>query len=87
MAASSDSPKREGSDPALLGILALLAADRDEEDGTPTEVILEEVNLPRPDIGKVVGKSPDAVRKVIERHAAAKRKPGKAKARKGKGKA
>lgn len=74
MAGHADPSRQDGSDPALLGILALLAAGRDEEDGTPTEVMLARVGLPRAEIAKVVAKSSEAVRKVIERDAAAKEK-------------
>lgn len=55
------------TDPALLGLLALVAADRGEQGSIPTEIILSRVGLGNAEISAVVGKSPDAVRKMIER--------------------
>ncbi len=58
------------TDPALLGLIALVAADRDaqgSESKVPTEIILSRAGLGNAEISAVVGKSPDAVRKMIER--------------------
>lgn len=58
------------TDPALLALLALLAADRDPENPDaklPTEIILSRVGMGNADIAAVVGKSPDAVRMMIGR--------------------
>ncbi len=58
------------TDPALLALLALLAADRDTQSPDsklPTEIVLSRVGLGNADIAAVVGKSPDAVRKMVER--------------------
>ena len=77
------SEAKTSSDPALLGILALMAADRasaDRDEQLPTELILDRVGVPRPDIARVVGKSEDATAKVIER---ARNPAAKAKAKKG----
>lgn len=67
------------TDPALLGILALLAADRAErrpEPEVPTELVLDAAGLDHRLIGEILGKQPDAVRMKITRAkaAAAKRK-------------
>lgn len=70
------------SDPALLGILALLAAERDPKAQPPTEVLLARVGLAYEDIAPVVGKTPEAVRKAASRAGAAKPKAKKAKAKK-----
>jgi hypothetical protein len=58
------------TDPALLALLALIAADRDSQgpdSKLPTEIILSRAGLGNADIAVVVGKSPDAVRKMVER--------------------
>lgn len=55
---------------ALSGILAVMAAEREESDGgtrRKTEVVLAEAGLNNQEIGQIVGKGADAVRKVIER--------------------
>jgi hypothetical protein len=68
-------------DPALLGILALLAADRAERDPEPkfaTELVLDAARLDHRLIADVVGKKPDAVRMKISR-AKTPAKKGKAK--------
>jgi hypothetical protein len=57
-------------DPALLGILALLAADRAERDPEPklaTELVLGAAGLDHRLIAEVVGKNPAAVRMKISR--------------------
>ena len=66
--AGTDSP-----DPALLGILALLAADREERGDLeiPTELILTEAGLSSAQIGPMLGKSPGAVREKARRAKAA----------------
>jgi hypothetical protein len=71
------------TDPALLGILALLAADRAERDPEPalaTELVLDAAGLDHRLIADVVGKKPDAVRMKISRAKAPAQK-GKAKAK------
>ena len=67
------------SDPALLGILALLAAERDPKAQPSTEVLLARVGLTFEDIGLVVDKSSEAVRKAASRAGAAKAKGTKVK--------
>ncbi len=72
------------ADPALLGLLALAVADRDaqgSESKVPTEIILSRVGLGNSEIAAVVGKSPDAVRKMIERAKSGpkEKKPGRSK--------
>lgn len=65
------------TDPALLALLALIAADRDSQgpdSKLPTEIILSRAGLGNADIAAVVGKSPDAVRKVVERAKSGSRK-------------
>jgi DNA-directed RNA polymerase specialized sigma24 family protein len=67
MAGKDESPS---SDPALLGVLALLAADRAEREPqpeVPTEVLLGHAGLSYQVIADVLGKKPEAVRKRIER--------------------
>ncbi|HET7454189.1 MAG TPA: hypothetical protein VFJ76_01580 [Solirubrobacterales bacterium] len=63
----------DSSDPALLGILALLAADREERGDLeiPTELILTEAGLTPAQIGPMIGKSPGAVREKARRAKAA----------------
>lgn len=61
-----------GLESIMLGILALLAAERDErQDDTAkarrTEVILAAAGMSAGEIGKVLGKSRDAVRMTIAR--------------------
>jgi DNA-directed RNA polymerase specialized sigma24 family protein len=58
------------TDPALLALLALLSADRDSQSPDsklPTEIILSRAGLGNAEIAVVVGKSSDAVRKMVER--------------------
>lgn len=55
------------SDPALLGILCLLASERDPTAQPPTEVLLARVGLSYDEIGLVVDKSAEAVRKAATR--------------------
>jgi len=58
------------TDPALLGILALLAADRGERDPQPelsTEMVLDAAGLDYRLIASVIGKKPDAVRMKLRR--------------------
>jgi hypothetical protein len=58
------------TDPALLGILALLAADRAEREPEPklaTELILDAAGLDHWLIAGILGKKPDAVRMKISR--------------------
>jgi hypothetical protein len=55
---------------ALSGILAVVAAEREEGEGATRrkiEVVLAEAGLSNQEIGQMVGKGADAVRKVIER--------------------
>jgi len=69
-------------DPALLGVLALLAADRAERDPEPTlatEVVLDAAGLDHRLIADVIGKKPDAVRMKISRAKAATKKGEKKK--------
>lgn len=58
-------------DAALSGILAMLVAERDERPrdarAAKTEVILASSGLSYDEVAMVTGKSPDAVRKTIER--------------------
>jgi DNA-directed RNA polymerase specialized sigma24 family protein len=66
--------------PALLGILALLAADRAERDppaSLPTELVLDAAGLDYQTIAAVIGKNPDAVRMKIARAKAASKKGSK----------
>jgi hypothetical protein len=60
-------------DPALLGILALLAADREERGdlAIPTELLLTEAGLTPAQIAPLIGKSPGAVREKARRAKAA----------------
>lgn len=55
----------------LLGILALLAADRDEriEDEPPrhTEIVIVEAGFTPQEIAKLTGRNPEAVRSTIRR--------------------
>ncbi len=68
-------PKKEQPQPirmeaALSGILAVMAAEREESEGAArrkTEVVLADAGLSHQEIGQMVGKGADAVRKVIER--------------------
>lgn len=68
-------PKKQQTEPirmeaALSGILAVMAAEREESEGATrrkTEVVLAEAGLNNQEIGQMVGKGADAVRKVIER--------------------
>jgi DNA-directed RNA polymerase specialized sigma24 family protein len=68
-------------DPALLGVLALLAADRAERDPEPrlaTELVLDAAGLDHRLIAEILGKKPDAVRMKISRAKAAEKKGAKA---------
>lgn len=59
-------------DPALMGILALMAADRAEREPPPslaTEVVLAAAGLEYARIAEILGKKPDAVRMKIKRAA------------------
>jgi DNA-directed RNA polymerase specialized sigma24 family protein len=70
------------SDPALLGILALMAADRAErepEPKLPTELVLDAAGLNYQAIAAILGKKPDAVRMKISRAQAATKKAKKSK--------
>lgn len=64
-------------DAALLGILGLLAADREERGDLeiPTELILTEAGLSPALIGPMIGKSAGAVREKARRAKAATDKP------------
>ena len=75
MAGNDEAPSME---PAMLGILALLAADRSEREPEPaisTEVILSAAGLSNQLIANILGKKPDAVRMKINRAKAAAEKP------------
>lgn len=75
MSMAAEEPK---SDPALLAIVALLAADRSEREPEPalaTEVVLSAAGLPNQLIADILGKKPDAVRMKINRAKAAAKKP------------
>jgi hypothetical protein len=66
------------SDPALLAIAALLAADRSEREPEPaiaTEVVLSAAGLSNQLIANILGKKPDAVRMKINRAKATAKKP------------
>src|SRR5689334_6595141 len=73
---------------AMIGILALLAAERDdrlsqvagrrEVDSRRTEVLLAESGLTADQISKVLGKKPDTVRKTLSRAAARSKKDARA---------
>lgn len=71
----SDSPD---SAQVLLGILALLAADRDErvEGATPrrTELILEEAGFSAREISQITGKNYESVRSTLRRASQAGKK-------------
>lgn len=77
-------PKKDeipDADPILLGMLALMAADRAErnpEPAVPTELVLDAVGLPPAQIAAVARKNPDAVRMRITRAKTAAKK-GKSK--------
>jgi len=70
-------------DPALMGILALLAAERAERNPDPavsTELVLDEAGLLHGHIAAIVGKKPDAVRmKIARAKSASKKARGRAK--------
>jgi DNA-directed RNA polymerase specialized sigma24 family protein len=56
----------------LAAILAMLVAEREDQDSEPgnrrkSEVILNEAGLSAPEIATLVGKKPDAVRKTLQR--------------------
>ncbi len=71
MASKDESPS---TDPAMLGVLALLAADRAErqpEPKMPTELVLSGAGLDHHLIASILGKKPDAVRMKIARAKAA----------------
>jgi len=80
------------SERALAGILALLAADREERAATraidsvpikPPEVVLASAGMSAREIGAVLGKPHEAVRSTLRRDAA--RKTGGTKATRGNG--
>jgi hypothetical protein len=68
-------PKKQQTQPipmeaALSGTLAVMAAEREESEGAArrkTEVVLAEAGLNNQQVGQMLGKGADAVRKVIER--------------------
>jgi hypothetical protein len=63
-------PESAQADPALVGILVLLAAERAERsDSTavPTEILLSKAGLAPELVGRVVGKSTGAVRDMSRR--------------------
>lgn len=65
-------PVAETSDPVLLGILALLAAERiarDPKASPPTEVLLARAGLSYDVIAAILDKKPDSVRKAANRAA------------------
>jgi hypothetical protein len=65
------------TDPALLGLLALFAADRAERSPEPelaTEVVLAAAGLDYQLIAGILGKKPDAVRMRVSRTKAASKK-------------
>jgi hypothetical protein len=63
-------------DPALLAIVGLLAADREERGDLqiPTELILTEAGLTPVQVGPLIGKSAGAVREKARRAKAAAEK-------------
>jgi DNA-directed RNA polymerase specialized sigma24 family protein len=64
------STERTETDPALLALVALLAADRSERDPEPqlsTELVLASAGLSHQQIAAILGKKPDAVRMKISR--------------------
>lgn len=69
------------TDPALLGLLALFAAERDDKAQPPTEILLARVGLDYEDIALVVDKTPEAVRKAANRAGLAKSKKSKGSAK------
>lgn len=59
-------------DELLLGILAILVAEREErsldaKDRSKTEIVLNKAGLTAPFIAALMGKNVEAVRKVIQR--------------------
>jgi DNA-directed RNA polymerase specialized sigma24 family protein len=77
MAANDDAPQ---PDPALPGILGLLAADRSERRPEPelaTELVLAGAGLDYELIAGILGKKPDAVRMKVTRAKKAARKGSK----------
>jgi DNA-directed RNA polymerase specialized sigma24 family protein len=65
------SENRESPDPVQLGILALLAAIREEQGpqelAPKTEVLLESAGLPPAVIATALGKQPSTVRATLSR--------------------
>jgi hypothetical protein len=74
---SDVSPPEDLSQRALLGILALLAADRDErlEGGTPrrTEIVLSDAGFSAREIANLTGREYEAVRSSLRRADKAKK--------------
>jgi len=69
------------TDPALLGLLALFAAERDDKAQPPTEVLLARVGVDYEDIALVVNKTPEAVRKAANRAGLSKPRKSKGSAK------
>jgi hypothetical protein len=69
----------------LLGILALLAAERDERVGgvmpRPTELILTDAGFSPREIAQLTGKEYEAVRSSVRRAGATAKKPARKKAK------
>lgn len=74
-------PTATGSERVLLGMLALLAADRDErvEGTTPrrTEIILDDAGFSAREIAQLTGKEYEAVRSSIRRAKSSAKKESK----------
>jgi DNA-directed RNA polymerase specialized sigma24 family protein len=74
---SDASPPEDLTQRALLGILALLAADRDErlEGGTPrrTELVLADAGFSAREIANLTGREYEAVRSSLRRASNAKK--------------
>jgi DNA-directed RNA polymerase specialized sigma24 family protein len=83
MAKTRTQPLELDQSKALAGVLALLAADREEriaanEKGmTRTEVILGEAGLNATEVARLLGKPEPGVRKAIQRGRAARSKGAK----------
>ena len=84
MATKKAEPLRLDSEKAMGGVLALLAAEREEringkQEPRKTEVVLAGAGLANSEIAALVGKKPAAVGMTVSR--AARKKPRKAKKR------
>jgi DNA-directed RNA polymerase specialized sigma24 family protein len=87
MAAKKAEPLKLDSEKALGGVLALLAAEREERlddnrEPRKTEVVLAGAGLTNSEIAALIGKSPNAVGMAVSRAATAKKPRAKSRGRK-----